>query len=308
MPCYHPIPAWYAKKRNESGKRGIVFNPADGFKDRKLEVPCGRCIGCQLERSRQWAVRCMHESKEYDANCFVTLTYDPAHVPVLPGSNVQTLRPRDYQLFMKRLRLVKPGVRFFQCGEYGEQFSRPHHHAILFNCHFADSRFLKTKAGIELYTSEELDELWGLGQCTVGAVTFESAAYVARYCMKKLEGKDYGDRVAEFATMSRRPGIGAAFLERFRSDIYPSDECVVRGVACRPPRYYDSRLEKVAPSVLSRVKARRRRMAAEELDRLGEESEYRDAVAGELENGKKLKVREVVKQAAINNLVREVEK
>ena len=56
MPCYHPLPGWLAKHVNESGKRGIVFDVSAGFKDKPVEVPCGKCLGCRLERSRQWAV------------------------------------------------------------------------------------------------------------------------------------------------------------------------------------------------------------------------------------------------------------
>lgn len=292
MPCFHPLPGWLAKHVNPSGKRGIVFDVSAGFKDKPVEVPCGKCVGCRLERSRQWAVRCVHESKLWDASEFVTLTYES----VPPGGS---LRPRDFVLFMKKLRLSHPGVRFFQCGEYGDMLERPHHHAILFNCFFADRRYYKSRGDVRLYTSKELDKLWGHGQCSVGSVTFESAAYVARYAMKKVFGNEahYGGRVPEYVTMSRRPGIGAGFVERFRSDIYPVDEVIVRGVRCRPPRYYDSILESDSPSVFKRLKGRRRVKQREEIAKLG----------GEHENAKKLIVREVIKKAAISNLVRGLE-
>lgn len=306
MPCYHPIAGWYAVRRNKSGKRSIVFgnsNPAlvPDYR-RPVQVPCGKCVGCRLEYSRQWAVRCMHESKLHACSVFVTLTYDDVHVP-----RDGNLRPRDYVLFMKRLRLAHPGVRFFQCGEYGDLLGRPHHHAVLFNCWFPDQRFLKEKTpGCKLYTSAELDRLWGQGQCTFGAVTFESAAYVARYAMKKIGGPKHG-RVPEYCTMSRRPGIGSDFVHKFRSDIYPSDSVIVRGVQCRPPRYYDVKLDSVAPSVLLRVKARRRRLMNDKLCKIGVDSEYGVAVAGEAVNSRLLSVSEVVKQSAISTLSREVD-
>lgn len=306
MPCYHPIAGWYAVRRNQSGKRSIVFgksNPAlvPDYR-RPVEVPCGRCLGCRLEYSRQWAVRCMHEAKLHAVSIFVTLTYNDECVP-----KDMNLRPRDYVLFMKRLRIAHPGVRFFQCGEYGELLGRPHHHAILFNCWFPDQRFLKEKTpGCKLYTSAELDKLWGHGSCTFGSVTFESAAYVARYTMKKVGGERH-DRVSEYCTMSRRPGIGAAFVDKFRSDFYPRDEVVVRGVPCRPPRYYDNRVSLVAPSVVARVKAGRRRKASAKLVDMGVGSEYGIAAAGELVNMKKLTVREDVKAAAVSLLTREVD-
>lgn len=293
MPCFHPIPGWLAKRVNESGKRGIVFDVSAGFKDKPVEVPCGKCVGCRLERSRQWAVRCLHESKLHDSSLFVTLTYET----VPPGGS---LRPRDFVLFMKRLRITHPGVRFFQCGEYGEQLSRPHHHAILFNCFFSDQRYYKSRGDIRLYTSKELEKIWTHGQCSVGQVTFESAAYVARYAMKKVYGNNeayYGGRVPEYVTMSRRPGIGSVFVDRFRKDIYPCDEVIVRGVRCRPPKYYDGILERDAPTAFAKLKRRRRVVQAEHIAALG----------GEHENAKKLIVREVVKRAAISHLVRDME-
>ena len=200
---------------------------------------------------------------------------------------------------MKRLRISHPGVRFFQCGEYGESLGRPHHHALLFNCWFPDSRHHKTRGDVKLYTSRELEDLWTHGQCSVGAVTFESAAYIARYSMKKMYGSEanYGGRVPEYLTMSRRPGIGSGFYDKFRSDMYPNDEVVVRGVRCRPPRYYDNLVERDTPVSFARLKARRRAVAKREIE----------AIGGELENAKALVRSEVVKRAAISMLSRPLE-
>lgn len=200
----------------------------------------------------------MHEAKQYEDNVSVTLTYDDKHVP----SN-GSLRPADFVEFMKRLRWHMGKVRFFQCGEYGDELGRPHHHALLFGMDFPDRRYYRlSESGSKLYTSGKLDAIWGQGQCTLGAVTFESAAYVARYVMKKITGppaaSHYGGKIAEYVTMSRRPGIGRLYIERNRSDVYPRDEVVVRGFPCRPPRYYDQVEEVSAPSVMARVKARRR--------------------------------------------------
>lgn len=288
MPCYHPLAAWYSRERGASGKRGITFRLSEGFKDKPLALPCGRCIGCRLEKARQWALRCLHESKLWERNCFVTLTYDDKHVPE-DGS----LRPRDYVLFMKRLRKrYGEGVRFFHCGEYGESLGRPHHHAILFNVDFEDKWFYKSVGGNTLWTSKVLDGLWQQGFCSVGQVSFESAGYVARYALKKVTGpaaeSHYGGRVPEYLTMSRRPGIGKAFFEKYRSDFYPSDECVVRGVVTKPPRYYDKLLEESAPSVLSGVKAARVRAALDDPD----------------STGSRLIVREEVKTAAVRTFSR----
>lgn len=247
MPCFSPLLAW----QTDSGD--IVFAERGKIR-RELQLPCGQCVGCRLERSRQWAIRCVHESQLYDFNSFVTLTYDEEHLPQDGG-----LIYRHFQLFMKRLRKAKPGVRFYMCGEYGEESLRPHYHACLFNCFFEDRRVYRELAsGSKLYTSDVLSALWPYGFSSVGDVTFESAAYVARYVMKKVTGpmaEEHYQRVdgdtgeiyhvsPEFTHMSLKPGIGAGWYERFRSDVFPRDEVVMRGVVMKPPKYYDRLLEK----------------------------------------------------------------
>lgn len=287
MACYHPLSAWYAKERNDSGKRSITFRFSEGFKDRPVSVPCGTCIGCRLERAREWSVRCMHEASLYEENSFVTLTYDDAHLP--EGGS---LRPDDFVRFMKRLRHVKPGVRFFQCGEYGDRFGRPHHHAVLFNCGFADREFYRERKGVRLDTSRELAELWPYGFSTVGEVTFDSAGYVARYTLKKVGGAaPLPGRMKEYLTMSRRPGIGRGWIDKFHKDVYPNDELVVNGHVTKPPRYYDDRAAKLDEEAFKELKFRRRVGAANDPDG----------------TGRRLVVREVVKRAATSRLLRELE-
>ena len=153
MPCYSPVKGWLARVKNASGKRSVVFSFRDGLSDRPCSVPCGRCIGCRLERSRMWAVRCVHEAQLHSRNCFITLTFDDAHLDK-SGSLVK----RDFVLFMKRLRKRFGRVRFFHCGEYGSQLSRPHHHACLFGFDFDDRVFYKEKSGVRLYRSKALGE------------------------------------------------------------------------------------------------------------------------------------------------------
>lgn len=291
MPCYHPLSAWYSKERNASGKRSIVFGLNEAYKDMPIQLPCGRCIGCRLEKARQWAVRCMHEAKLYEENCFVTLTYDDEHLPKDGG-----LVPEHFVLFMKRLRKrYGPGIRFFHCGEYGEKTLRPHHHALLFNHNFADRRELRFHSGeSKLYSSSELDKLWPYGFASIGAVSFESAGYVARYSMKKVYGPGaddwYAGRKPEYLTMSRRPGIGSEFIKKFRKDIYPSDEMVVNGVVTKPPRYYDDLVAKLhgGKRMLARVKARRKVRGINDPN----------------STGSRLLVRETVKEAAVKFLSR----
>lgn len=275
MACFNPIVAYRAKSPNAlTGKHSLVFNTRDALDaDDPMKIACGRCIGCRLERSRQWAVRCVHEASLYENNCFITLTFAPEHLPK-DGS----LDKRDFQLFMKRLRKKHgAGVRYFHCGEYGEKNKRPHYHACLFNFDFGDREHWSTRAGVQLDVSKELQELWPFGFSTVGDVTFESAAYVARYITKKITGemaeKAY-ERVnpssgeitrllPEYCTMSRRPGIGRAWFERYTRDVFPHDRVILNGRELRPPKYYSNIFELANPSEMDDVKeARRRKMMA----------------------------------------------
>lgn len=263
MGCDFPLKAFRSVEKSPAGKHLLTFNPLKAINSTSpMEIPCNNCMGCRLERSRQWAVRMMHEAKLYDENCFVTLTYDGQNVP-----QDNSLNLRHLQLFMKRLRKSLPQrLRFFACGEYGDQHGRPHYHAIIFNHQFPDLSLFTIQNNKRIYTSSILTNLWQMGHCTTAAVEFESAAYVARYCTKKINGDlaaSHYYRVSpidgqaysvkpEFAVMSRRPGLGAAWLEQFKSDVYPSGFIVVNGVPQAPPRFYKSKLTEEEQTRLKR--------------------------------------------------------
>ena len=243
MGCNYPLKGWRAQRRNATGKRSIVFDAKKGFSDCVVTVPCGQCIGCRLERAREWAIRCVHEADMYDDNCFITLTYNDAYLP--PN---ESLRKSDFQKFMKRLRkeFSSRTVRYFMCGEYGDENKRPHYHACLFNVDFIDKYECVDVHGRKYWRSPTLEKLWPFGFSEIGEVTMNSAGYVARYCLKKITGKDadahYGKKIPEYTCMSRRPGIGYEWLEKFESDVYGRDEIVVNDrVMCKPPRYYDKK-------------------------------------------------------------------
>lgn len=243
MPCYHPIKAYQSKIANENGKFPIFFSPSvkcDAYE--QIQLPCGQCIGCRLERSRIWAMRCVCEKEMHESSSFITLTYNPDQTI----ERQTTLVPADYVNFMKRFRerIYPEKIRFFHCGEYGEQNSRPHHHAIIFGWDFPDKDVFTIQNGSYIYRSSFLEELWPYGFSSIGDVTFESCAYVARYIMKKQTGEKadeyYKGKVPEYVTMSRRPGIGKSFFEKYSADIYPGDQLVIRSdQICKPPRYFD---------------------------------------------------------------------
>lgn len=254
MPCFHPIRAY----RHPGG--------AVSFSERSLypiDLPCGRCDGCLLERSRQWAIRCMHEAQLHEVNCFVTLTY--AEDPV-------TLNHRDFQLFMKRLRKgSKKAIRYFMCGEYGAEKARPHYHAIFFGIDFLDKQLYQRVDDVSYYKSEALTKCWGLGDTMLGDVSFKSAGYVARYSLKKVRGdgaEDFYTRInsstgeivhciPEYCRMSLRPGIGAKWYDKFHNDVYPDGMVVVNGVRCQAPKFYDRKFKKEDPEGFEELELQR---------------------------------------------------
>lgn len=260
MPCFHPL-------RAIRGGGGIKIVSSDSA-IYNLTLPCGRCRGCRLERSRQWAVRCMHEASLYEHNSFITLTYDDAHLPA-----DLSLNHKHFQLFMKRLRKrFGSNIRYYMCGEYGSQLLRPHYHAILFNHSFNDlTLWKKSGSGEPLFRSKILESLWTYGFSSIGSVTFESAAYVARYIMDKQTGDDANihysvvdpetgemtSRIPEYNRMSLRTGIGANWFNKFKSDVYPHDRVIVDGVKTKPPRYYDKLLARESQEQFNKIRDKR---------------------------------------------------
>lgn len=257
MQCFYPLSAWQKHSGDihfyPKGSEGKRVNDPDYR--RELTLPCGQCIGCRLQRSSDWASRCMHEASLHEENSFITLTYDDEHLP-LQGQLVYS----HFQEFMKRLRyyLDKP-LRFYMCGEYGENFDRPHYHAILFGHAFYDDRvLLKRSSQGALYSSAFLDDVWKRGMCSIGDVTFDSAAYVARYVVKKVNGKladehymrvdaitgEVYQKVPEFSRMSlQNGGIGAGWLEKYSSDVINTGAVMTYNVARKVPRYYNKLLD-----------------------------------------------------------------
>ena len=263
MACNDPLVGWKSKETTALGKRAVVFDVSEGYKDLPINLPCGKCWGCRNDRAIEWALRCSHEAQLYPENCFLTLTYkeDPKTKEGIP-----TLRKRDFTLFMKKLRRRRKGrISFFQCGEYGGSSARPHHHAILFNCNFGDRRYWRKKGDYNLYRSEELEKLWEWGFSEIGTVTFQSAGYVAGYTLKETLNTENKGRVAEYRTMSKRPAIGKTWLQKYIRDVYPTDEVITRnGNKMRPPKYYDKLLEQQNPELLRELKTQRRENLTEE--------------------------------------------
>lgn len=245
MACKSPLTAW-----RQHGNNKLSFNVSSpDIYGEPIKVPCGRCIGCRLEKSRQWAIRISHEASLHPDNCFITLTYNDEHLP----SNL-SLNLKHQQDFFKRLRKKHGKLRFFCAGEYGSKFGRPHYHAAVLGFAFRDLKLFKLlHGGHRLYTSEDLQSLWPYGFTSVAGLTFESAAYIARYCTKKITGDlsdehysyidfitgEYVTRIPEYATMSRNPGLAHQWYDRYGSAVRSTDSVILKGREMMPPRYYD---------------------------------------------------------------------
>lgn len=245
-----------------------------------MEVACGQCLGCRLDRTLMWAMRIVHESCLHENNCFVTFTYRSVE-----ESNDEQIKngyhvPADYSLnyhhfrdFIKRLRRHFPQkIRYFHCGEYGEDNVRPHYHACLFNCSFDDQFVYQQEQGVTTYESPSLQNLWPFGFCTIGQLNYETAAYTAGYILKKITGNqaletylrndEYGVAYwvkPPYITMSLKPGIGAKFYEKYKTDFFYDESPVPgRGVFKKIPRYYQEIMAGENPEAFQNIKEVRR--------------------------------------------------
>lgn len=253
MSCYRPLRGFV----DPISKKARVGVGASGAWS--LEVPCGRCVGCKIDRARAWSIRIGHEAQMWDSNWFVTLDYAPEF---LEGPS---LIYGHFQEFMRNLRrgLPKP-LRFFVAGEYGPKYLRPHWHAILFNARLKDAREFQN----ETFRSEMVESAWGRGNCVLGGVTARSAAYVAGYTQSKTYGWEASEKYEsgvdfstgevllkerEFCRMSLKPGIGARWYEKFSEDLWAADIAVQDGKTFKPPRYYLEKLKLADPNRAARI-------------------------------------------------------
>lgn len=298
MTCFYPLKAYRSPIRTAAGKLGISFSAREGYQDLHIEFPCNKCIGCRVDRSREWAVRCMHEAQMHQANCFLTLTYDDKKLPADYSVSLE-----HYQKFLKRLRFsLGQEIRFFGCAEYGDLEQRPHYHFLIFNYRPTDLKLHTTKNNIPLYTSQKLTLLWKYGFSTVGELTYQTAAYCARYVIKKIGGDQAANHYLrihpvtgklcqvkpEFSTSSRRPGLGDSWLKKYKSDFFPSDFVVVDRKKHPVPKFYIKKLQEEEQQLI-----KRRRVALANKSKADTTS-------------RRLRVRETVFSARISKLKRDL--
>lgn len=260
-----------------------------------------------MDKAQAWAIRIMHERQSHELCCFLTFTYNNHFLPSPPSLNKEHFRS-----FMKRLRADHeynnpnaPKIKYFMCGEYGGNTRRPHYHAIIFGLNFADKKLhSKGKRGDFLYKSEKLDMLWGMGHCYIGNVTYASAGYVARYCMKKVNGEMADDHyrwvntqtgetavlTKEYLGVSRYLGF-KHFVEH-KEAMYRRDSVIVNGHEAPIPSYYDRKLGEIDPERLEEIKFLRQERAKLNA------ADNTDA---------RLAVREEIKKAQVAQLRRDLE-
>ena len=222
MTCFHSRPAWASTLENAKGRHAINFQ----FRtDRNPDyfIDCGKCEGCRARQRQDWAIRMAHESKSWDRNCFVTLTYDEEHCP-------EKINKHDIQVFIKRLRhkSSRP-IRYYAVGEYGEKTHRPHYHAIIFNEDFLGGSY---KISEQLYGNKWLDSIWKQGTCTVSEFTFATALYVAGYTAKKIHDQD------TFSLSSNRPPLGREWVKQHYDNIQRNKNVVINGQELPIPKTY----------------------------------------------------------------------
>lgn len=246
-----------------------------------VTIPCGKCVGCRLEYSRQWANRLMLELKYHTDAWFVTLTYDDLHVPKSYYCNPDTgeafesltLCKRDFQLFMKSLRKEFPDrqLRYYAAGEYGDHTMRPHFHVIIYDLPLDDLVYYKrSPQGFTYFISKKIEDVWKRGQCCVAPVTWETCAYTARYVMKKVNGQkadmyEFFNIEPECCLMSRKPGIARQYFDD-HPDILKYDSISIStekgGMQFKPPKYYSRLFDLVDSEESQRIKDISKEMAA----------------------------------------------
>ena len=286
MECTRPLKGYHARGGGFTANLKQAIRIGNVFA--KLTVPCGKCFACRERKASDWSIRMIHEAQMHTASSFITLTYNNETIPE-DGS----LKIEHFQKFMKRFRFqIKPArIRFYHCGEYGkvkaslgdslsakenlphpfqgdrEAHGRPHYHAIIFGWDFPDKTQWSIRNGHPVYRSAQLEKLWPFGHSEIGTVTYDSAKYVSGYIQKKINGEesvDYYKRVdyetgeiftlqPEYATMSRRPGIGIPWLEKYHQEIWGYDECIVEGQSNPVPRAYTTRLKQDDPETYKKI-------------------------------------------------------
>lgn len=223
------------------------FHVEDKITGNKIPVPCGKCPECFSRRISGWSFRLMQQDKVSTSAHFITLTYATEHCPISKNGFPTLTKGQQscLTLFFKKLRQAhvrlykklrvpiqsQRQLKYYACGEYGSQRSRPHYHVLIFDCF------------IEL-----IQPAWEKGQVHYGTVTEASVGYTLKYMCKPgripLHNRD--DRQKEFSVMSK--GLGASYLSQrmqawHRNSLEDRQYCPLPdGKKIAMPRYYRDKL------------------------------------------------------------------
>lgn len=310
MTCYHPLVREEDDTKWMIAKDGHRYHPAKiyswdrledldkkyNFRMKKWElIPCGKCIGCRLDSSKDWANRGYLEGLYSDHNYFVTLTYDEDHLTIPEFVEMDdititapeelewkgTLIPSDLKRFINTLRKIfereynHTDIRYIACGEYGGEGKRPHYHLILFNCPFPSDTFYNPRISWEkdtYYQNEIIERAWNKGISNITEASWNTIAYLSRYITKKINGENselyykiQGQESKEFFRASNRPGIGYKYYEDHKEEIYKNDSILIKKgnqiTWEKPPDYFDKLYEKENPEHMKIIKEKRRQDA-----------------------------------------------
>jgi hypothetical protein len=195
-------------------------------------VPCGRCVICMKQKRNAWSFRLNQELEIASSAHFITLTYNDENLN-FAQNGLPEVSKNDFQLFMKRLRKRNPfPIRFYAVSEYGSRTKRPHYHMILFNYDNDQEKVYK-----------DVTDAWNMGQIHIGEVNEATIQYCTKYVITR---SSYPDGVAKpFALMSRKPGLGANYIETHKKYHEDPDKIYATnkgGIKQSLPRYYKDKL------------------------------------------------------------------
>ena len=277
MPCTTPLQGYKTFGGAITFKLSEAMSVSKSGSPVKLDVPCGQCMHCRLEKARQWAVRMSLEEQLHDESIFLTLTYDNKHYPPNGG-----LVKSDVQNFVRRLKekVAPKKIKYYFVGEYGDQTNRPHYHAIIYGYEPAANTIeqISNENGMPLYSSTELTKLWSkrkgtdpIGYAVYGHVNWDTCSYVARYVTKKINDSPeantnvdnearfkYRGNIQEFALSSRNPAIGKEWLDKYYDETVRDDYIVLNGKKMLPPKYFDDQIRKKDEEVYNKIKKNRK--------------------------------------------------
>lgn len=270
MACYHPRPV----VQHKNGGKIAFLKPMTMYTNRnwkeQMTIPCRKCIGCKTDYAKEWATRCTLEAQYYEHNYFITLTYANEHL-TLNEAGESTINQQDITKFIKTLRKHferkgHTGIKYFLGAEYGKKWKtkRPHYHICFFNLPLTDLEPTgeKNDLGQEYFISKYIDKIWNKGIHKIGIVTYESAGYTARYCLKKQTKLDYKEMGIEPEKVRMSKGIGKQHLNKNLEEIIKTDKVIItnnKGTkAITPPKYYDRYIKENLPEQWEKTKEKRK--------------------------------------------------